>query len=230
MESYDDSEKFQLFDEALTTLDFSSDQKDLVLRILSSILHLGNIFFTTQKTTSNQEFASIGNDNELKWVAHLLEVDVEEIRNFLTQKDGVQNSSSSLLNLEQALDKRDAFAKFLYDELFKWVLAKITLFLSCSEATGRICLFDMFGFERYNNNGYEEFCINLANEKLENLFAEKTIKIFQKDYENEGISPGFNLAPSMDNNKVVELLFRRPNGILPLLDDECKFPKVKSRS
>lgn len=222
-DSPEDAEQFQEFESALSLLDFSSDQQDLIFRLLSATLHIGNIFYTTQKTTTNQEFANIGNDNELKWVSHLLEVDVEALRNFLTSS----NNSATLLNLDQALDKRDAFAKLLYDELFKWILGKVAAYLACSDATAKISLFDMFGFEKYNNNGYEEFCVNLANEKLENLFVEKTVKVFQQDYENEGILPGFNLAPHMDNNKIFELLFRRPCGILPLLDDECKFPKVR---
>uniref|UniRef100_A0A914XNE1 Uncharacterized protein n=1 Tax=Plectus sambesii TaxID=2011161 RepID=A0A914XNE1_9BILA len=93
-----------------------------------------------------------------------------------------------------------------------------------------ISLVDFYGFEKYNNNGYEQLCINLANERLHAYFYQTVFKSEQAEYLREHIEWDSQIGSHLDNRRVVDLLTKRPSGILPLLDDECKFPKGSDES
>uniref|UniRef100_A0A915CYL4 Myosin motor domain-containing protein n=1 Tax=Ditylenchus dipsaci TaxID=166011 RepID=A0A915CYL4_9BILA len=188
--------KFGQLTNSLSTIGFSESQKELIYRVLSAILHIGNVFFTTAKTSNNEEFAVVANESELQWVAFLLDVDLAHIKAIFCHKeekeDGTQKVTG-LKNVDAGLDLRDAFAKFLYNELFKWIFSRISLFFQSHQPSATITLLDIYGFEKYNNNNFEEFsCTN--------------------------------------NQRAVDLLIKRPDGIIPLLEDECKFPKASDEN
>lgn len=113
----------------------------------------------------------------------------------------------------------------LYEELFKWILHRIGLHFKCPVHTGVISILDNYGFEKYNNNGVEEFLINSVNERIENLFVKHCFHDQLVDYAKDGITVEYKVPASIENGKAVELLFKKPYGLLPLLTDECKFPK-----
>ncbi|VDN04132.1 unnamed protein product, partial [Thelazia callipaeda] len=183
----------------------------------------------------------IGNRQELKWCSYLLEVELESLHQLLIQKQiKTKHEDETVfmpLTIDQALDARDSLAQLLYQQLFDWLLQRINLTTmngyNCrNNNTAKIILADCFGFEasHYRStgmNGFEQFCTNLFNERLECYYQKKILKDIQCEYQKEGIA-GVDLQSIQwfDNEAVIELLLQRPNGLLPLLDDESKFPKA----
>uniref|UniRef100_A0A8R1HLW9 Uncharacterized protein n=1 Tax=Caenorhabditis japonica TaxID=281687 RepID=A0A8R1HLW9_CAEJA len=217
-----DEDHFKVLEEALAVLGFSEDHRTSIYKLITTILHIGNIYFRTKRNPNiEQELVEIGNTSEVKWIAFLLEVDYDKLINFLlpNMEDGTTIAQNA------ALDNRDSFAMMLYEELFKWILNRIGLQFKCPVHTGTISIIDHYGFEKYNNNGVEAFLINSVNERIENLFVKHCFHDQLVDYAKDGISVDYKVPTSIENGKTVELLFKKPYGLLPLLTDECKFPK-----
>ncbi|VDO11758.1 unnamed protein product [Brugia timori] len=129
---------------------------------------------------------------------------------------------------------RDSLAQLLYEQLVDWILQRIngTTMNGCnfinSNDMATIVLTDCYGFERSTGmNGFEQFCINLYNERLEWYYQQKVLRELQWEYQKDNIS-GVDMQSIQwfNNEPVIELLLQRPNGLLPALDDETKFPKV----
>ncbi|VDO47547.1 unnamed protein product [Onchocerca flexuosa] len=138
------------------------------------------------------------------------------------------------LNIEQALDIRDSFAQLLYEQLIDWILQRINVATTngCNfinnNNVAKIVLSDCYGFERSTSvNGFEQFCINLYNERLEWYYQQKVLREIQWEYQKDNIS-GIDMQSIQwfNNEPVIELFLQRPNGLLPALDDESKFPKI----
>ncbi|CAL2049495.1 unnamed protein product [Caenorhabditis brenneri] len=222
-----DVNHFKALEDALHNLGFSDDHCISIYKVISTILHIGNIYFRTKRNPNvEHDVVEIGNMSEVKWVAFLLEVDIDLLVNFLLPK----SEDGTTIDLNSALDNRDSFAMLVYEELFKWILNRIGLHLKCPLHTGVISIIDQYGFEKYNNNGVEEFLINSVNERLENLFVKHNFHDPLVDYAKDGITVDYKVPTSIENGKTVELLFKKPYGLLPLLTDECKFPKGSHES
>ncbi|ULT80880.1 hypothetical protein L3Y34_011038 [Caenorhabditis briggsae] len=222
-----DVNHFKHLEDALHVLGFSDDHCISIYKIISTILHIGNIYFRTKRNPNvEQDVVEIGNMSEVKWVAFLLDVDFEKLLDFLLPK----SENGTTIDLNSALDNRDSFAMLIYEELFKWVINRIGLHLKCPLHTGVISILDQYGFEKFNNNGVDEFLINSVNERLENLFVKHSFHDQLVDYAKDGITVDYKVPTSIENGKTVELLFKKPYGLLPLLTDECKFPKGNHES
>ncbi|KAF2345616.1 Myosin head motor domain, partial [Trinorchestia longiramus] len=130
------------------------------------------------------------------------------------------------LNIDQALDARDAVAKALYSALFSWLVRRINQIICSSKPSSSSCIsiLDIFGFESFKENSFEQLCINYANEKLQFHFNKHIFKLEQQEYAKEKID--WQNVEYQDNQPVIELLSRKPVGILHLLDDESNFPKA----
>ncbi|EPB78932.1 myTH4 domain protein [Ancylostoma ceylanicum] len=187
-------------------------------------------FYLTQNTEDESEYVEVSNDVELKWAAYLLDVDMCSFAPCFTHKftktDEAVNKTP--YSMGQALDARDALAMSLYEVVFSWILNRISLHLKCSDHSAVISVVDYYGIERYNNNGLEQLLINSVNEKLENTFVKQTFLDEIADYADEGLTFEWKMPPSLDNEVVLDLLCKKPYGLLYLIDDECKFPKVIS--
>ncbi|CAD6189023.1 unnamed protein product [Caenorhabditis auriculariae] len=220
----EDEDRFDALDNALGMIGFSEDHRLNIYKIVSTILHIGNIYFRMKKGT---EYLEIGNSSEIKWIAFLLELEYDDLKNSLLQRSGREEGDEPIpiASISAALDNRDALAMFLYEELFKWILSSISLHFKCPKHTGTISIVDFYGFERYNNNGLEEFIVNSVNERMENIFVKHAFHDQLVDYLKDGIMVDYKVPSSIENGKVVELLYKKPYGLLPLLTDECKFPK-----
>ncbi|GMT35446.1 hypothetical protein PFISCL1PPCAC_26743, partial [Pristionchus fissidentatus] len=219
---------------ALEEVGFTEEQRQFIFTVLSAVLHTGNIYFGKKKTTKpGVEHVVIANDNEAKWIASLLGLDTKKFVPLFTEKKTVSEDSTAIhsFTLDKALDFRDSFASILYEELFNWMLARISFFFKCSESTSTISVIDYYGVERYNtNNGLEQLLVNTANEAVENFIL---AEIFQKEtetYTAEHIKCALEDQKIPSNAKTLDVLTKRPYGILPLLDDECKFPKASDDS
>ncbi|KAK5964470.1 hypothetical protein GCK32_002933, partial [Trichostrongylus colubriformis] len=183
-------------------------------------------------TTDDSEYVEVGNDAELKWASYLLDVDMHSFAPCFTHKitktdEGVTKLAYSM---GQALDARDALAMSLYELVFNWILNRISLHLKCADHNAVITVVDCYGVERYNNNGLEQLLINSVNEKIQNVFVKQTFFEEIADYVGEGLIFDWKMPSTLDNDKTVDLLCKKPYGLLYLIDDECKFPKASDES
>ncbi|XP_060860512.1 unconventional myosin-XV isoform X5 [Metopolophium dirhodum] len=222
-----DGEDFQSLMSAMQVLGFTSEEQDTIFRILASVLHLGNVYFHRKQLKHGQEGVEIGSDAEIRWTGHLLRLDVDGIKEALTTKTTEARNERVLtaLNIDQALDARDAFAKALYSSLFTWLVARINhIVYKGTKKTTAISILDIFGFEDFKENSFEQLCINYANENLQVYFNKHIFKLEQQEYAKEKIQ-WQNIAYN-DNLPVIQLLSKKPVGILHLLDDESNFPRA----
>ena len=130
------------------------------------------------------------------------------------------------MSKEQAIDTRDAFVKAVYGRLFIMIVEKInnTIYKPKTETKNSIGVLDIFGFENFDVNSFEQLCINYANEHLQQFFVQHIFKMEQDFYTEEGIS--WNHIEFEDNQSILDLIGIRAMNIMALVDDESKFPKV----
>ncbi|CAL4069628.1 unnamed protein product, partial [Meganyctiphanes norvegica] len=227
-----DSEDFQGLVSAMQVLGFSSDEQDTIFRILAAVLHLGNVYFHRKQLRHGQEGVEVGSDAEIKWASHLLAIEPEGIKRALTNRitEARGDRVHTPLNIDQALDARDAVAKALYSSLFSWLVRRINQIIHKGSKKTSISILDIFGFEvfKVNENSFEQLCINYANEKLQFYFNKHIFKLEQQEYAKEKIE--WQSIDFQDNHAVIELVVRKPVGILHLLDDESNFPKATDHS
>ncbi|XP_071526723.1 unconventional myosin-XV isoform X1 [Panulirus ornatus] len=225
-----DGEDFQALLSAMQVLGFSSDEQDTIFRILAAVLHLGNVYFHRKQLRHGQEGVEIGSDAEIKWASHLLQIDDTGIKRALTTKitEARNERVFTPLNIDQALDARDAVAKALYSSLFSWLVRRINQIIHKGSRKTHISILDIFGFEIFKENSFEQLCINYANEKLQFHFNKHIFKLEQQEYAKEKIE--WQNIDFQDNLPVIDLVARKPVGILHLLDDESNFPKATDHS
>lgn len=222
------------FDEtisALTMLGFTSKQQDDMLRILAAILHLGNVNISSRKIKDaggevDTESSYISpSDRHLLTISELLDVDASAMRKWLCHRKIVSMKEVFLkpMNVEQAIGARDALAKHIYAELFNWIVTGINNSLqSTTKAQYFIGVLDIYGFETFEVNSFEQFCINYANEKLQQQFNQHVFKLEQEEYLKEDIE--WTFIDFYDNQPCIDLIETKL-GILDLLDEECLMPK-----
>uniref|UniRef100_T1JBR9 Unconventional myosin-XV n=1 Tax=Strigamia maritima TaxID=126957 RepID=T1JBR9_STRMM len=226
----DDGEDFQALLSAVQVLGFSLDEQETIFRILSSVLHLGNIYFHRKPLKHGQEGVEIGSNAEIKWTSHLLQLSPDGIVQALTTKTTEARNEKLMtpLNLDQALDARDAISKALYSRLFSWLVQRINSIVCKGSKKTSIAILDIFGFEDFQENSFEQLCINYANETLQFYFNKHIFKLEQQEYAKEKIE--WQTIAFQDNQPVINLISKKPVGILHLLDDESNFPKATDMS
>ncbi|XP_059714005.1 unconventional myosin-IXa isoform X11 [Haemorhous mexicanus] len=136
--------------------------------------------------------------------------------------------------LAEAVTVRNSMAKSLYSALFDWIVFRINHALLNSKdmeegtKTLSIGVLDIFGFEDYENNSFEQFCINFANERLQHYFNQHIFKLEQEEYRAEGIS--WHNIDYIDNSSCINLISKKPTGLLHLLDEESNFPQATNQT
>ncbi|KAL6451206.1 MYO1 Myosin-1 [Candida maltosa Xu316] len=198
--------------------------------MLAIILHLGNLEFTSWKA----EQANLTPDSPIDKIAELLGIDKSKLsENLLRPK--VKAGREFVTKSKKASEVKfsiDAFAKYLYEKLFQFIISKINENLYNEENTNGsfIGVLDIAGFEIFEINSFEQLCINYTNEKLQQFFNHHSFILEQSEYLRENISWEFidfgqDLQPTID---LIET--RQPMGILKLLDEECLMPKSSDQS
>ena len=136
------------------------------------------------------------------------------------------------LNIDQALDARDAISKALYSSLFTWLVSRLNKIISGKSSRKMvknvISVLDIFGFEDFQENSFEQLCINYANENLQYFFNKNVFKMEQAEYAKEKIE--WNPITFSDNQPIIHMLSKKPVGVFHLLDDESNFPKATDLS
>ncbi|XP_076679326.1 dilute class unconventional myosin isoform X8 [Andrena cerasifolii] len=227
------------FDEtisALTMLGFTAKQQDDMLRILAAIMHLGNVSIgnadaqNLNSETDTEASYITSSDKHLLTICELLGTDVNATRKWLCHRKIVSMREVFLkpMNVEQAIGARDALAKHIYAELFNWIVAGINNSLqSQNKPQCFIGVLDIYGFETFEINSFEQFCINYANEKLQQQFNQHVFKLEQEEYLKEEIE--WTFIDFYDNQPCIDLIETKL-GILDLLDEECRMPKGSDSS
>ncbi|CAL8314597.1 unnamed protein product [Arctogadus glacialis] len=199
-----EAEDFLRLMAAMEILHFTPEDKDTIFRLLSCILHLGNVFFQRYET-DGQEVASVVSAQEIRVVAELLQVSPEGLQKSITFKvtETMREKIYTPLSVESAVDARDAVAKILYSLLFHWLTEKINAQVYPRQHSLSISILDIYGFEDLAFNSFEQLCINYANEYLQFFFNRIVFREEQEEYSRE-----------------------QPHGILRILDDQSCFPQA----
>lgn len=219
-----------LFDEvvsALSTVGIAAGLQKELWKILAGLLHLGNIRLTDRETAEGDvgEVAADG-AQYLASCAALLGVDSTALQRVITEREISTRDETFTIrrSAKEGGYVRDAIAKSVYNLLFKWIVAKINT--SLGHGGGElpfIGVLDIFGFESFEENDFEQLLINYANEALQATFNQQVFIAEQELFTQEGIDVGKIVWP--DNRECIDLISLKPNGILPLLDQEAKTPK-----
>ena len=225
VEGIDAAADFAATYQAMKDLEFSSEEEEWVLRLAAFVLHLGNCTFAPKALDGNVAGSSIESDEPLGKAAKFLSVDPEPLRKVLLNRSITVRNETSVIPLdpEKARAGCDSLAKGVYGRLFDWLVRRVNKSLEGDASGHFIGILDIFGFEIFDNNSFEQLCINYANEKLQQLFNRSTFKEEEALYESEGIN--FQHVEFIDNQVVLDLIERKPDGVLPLLDDECIMPE-----
>lgn len=219
----DDAEQFRVVQEALDVVHVSKTDQETVFAMLSAVLWLGNISFTV---LDNENHVEPVEDEGLVNVATLIGCGIADLKLALsTRKMKVRDDIIvQKLTLSQAIDTRDALAKSIYSCLFDWLVEQINKSLAVGKRrTGRsISILDIYGFESFERNSFEQFCINYANERLQQHFNRHLFKLEQEEYIQDGID--WAKVDFEDNQDCLNLFEKKPLGLLSLLDEESTFP------
>ncbi|XP_058637959.1 LOW QUALITY PROTEIN: unconventional myosin-XV [Onychostoma macrolepis] len=221
----DDGEDFRRLQSAMDILHFSPEDQSSIFRVLSSILHLGNVFFHRVETEM-QETAGVVSTQEIRAVADLLQISPEGLQKAITFKVTVamREKIYTPLSVESAVDARDAVAKILYSLLFQWLTERINGRVYPRNEALSISLLDIYGFESLTFNSFEQLCINYANESLQFFFSKIIFKQEQEEYIREQIN--WKELTFTDNQACIDLIAAKPHGILRILDDQSCFPQA----
>ncbi|KAM9729088.1 unconventional myosin-VIIa-like isoform 2-T3 [Menidia menidia] len=215
---------------AMKVLMFTETESWEISKLLASILHMGNLRFEA-RTYENLDACVVVRSPDLVTAASLMEVDPKDVMVCLTTRTLITRGESvtTPLSVEQGLDVRDAFVKGIYGRLFVWIVDKINAAIyrppSCESTPIRksIGLLDIFGFENFIVNSFEQLCINFANENLQQFFVRHVFKLEQEEYNLEDIS--WQHIEFTDNQDALDMIANKPMNIISLIDEESKFPK-----
>ncbi|KAF2869396.1 P-loop containing nucleoside triphosphate hydrolase protein [Massariosphaeria phaeospora] len=224
VEGIDDHAEFQDTLNAMKVIGLSQAEQDNIFRMLAAILWLGNVSF--QEDDSGN--AVITDQSVVDFVAYLLEVENAQVNKALTlrlletSRGGRRGSVYDVpLNPAQASSVRDALAKGIYFNLFDWIVQRVNVSLKARGAQAQsIGILDIYGFEIFERNSFEQLCINYVNEKLQQIFIQLTLKAEQEEYAREQIQ--WSPIKYFDNKVVCELIEeKRPPGVFAALNDAC---------
>ncbi|CAO3620043.1 unnamed protein product [Mucor hiemalis] len=217
----DDAKEFSETRTALNTIGIHDGTQAEIFRLLAALLHLGNIEIGGRNDAIVSE-----EEPSLVKATELLGLDSVGFKKWIVRKQIVTRSEKIVTNLSptQAQVVRDSVAKYIYSNLFDWLVSVINNSLSCpnmDSVSSFIGVLDIYGFEHFKKNSFEQFCINYANEKLQQQFNQHVFKLEQEEYVKEEID--WKFISFSDNQKCIEMIEAKM-GILSLLDEESRLP------
>ncbi|KAF8971711.1 myosin-1 [Flammula alnicola] len=220
----DDTKDFRETIQAMNVIGLSPEEQNEIFKMLAVILWLGNVQFDEMDDGNS----SISDTGVTDFVAYLMEVDAAQVQKVLTSRmiettrGGRRGSIYDVpLNPAQATSGRDALSKAIYNNLFEWIVSRVNVSMKTRSAHSQIIgILDIFGFEIFEDNSFEQLCINYVNEKLQQIFIELTLKTEQEEYVREQIK--WTPIKYFNNKIVCDLIEeRRPPGIFAALNDAC---------
>uniref|UniRef100_A0A672KHK6 Unconventional myosin-IXb-like n=1 Tax=Sinocyclocheilus grahami TaxID=75366 RepID=A0A672KHK6_SINGR len=233
--------EFRRLHQAMEMVGFLPPTKKQIFSVLSAILYLGNVMYEPKVVG---EGLKVGPDRVLSAISDLLKVKVELLVEALTTRKAMTANDTLILpySPSEAITARDSMAKSLYSALFDWIVLRINHALLNKRDLEDICLdiefdkifsssqclsigvLDIFGFENFKMNSFEQFCINYANEQLQYYCNQRIFKLEQEEYMAEGII--WHNIDYPDNIGCISLFSKKPTGLFYLLDEESNFPQA----
>lgn len=223
IDGVDDKFEFELLKKAMLTIGVDDGQQTEIFKLLAALLHLGNVKITASRTDS----VLSPTEPSLLIASSILGVDPVEFAKWTVKKQLITRGEKITSNLtqQQAIVVRDSVAKFIYSSLFDWLVENTNRALATDGVLARVKSFigvlDIYGFEHFAKNSFEQFCINYANEKLQQEFNAHVFKLEQEEYLREQID--WTFIDFSDNQPCIDLIEGKL-GILSLLDEESRLP------
>lgn len=220
----DDVADFRETVNAMKVIGLQQGEQDEIFRMLAAILWIGNISYRE----NDEGNAEVADQSVIDFVAYLLEVDSASVnkamttRTIETSRGGRRGSAYDVpLNIAQATASRDALSMGIYFRMFDWIVERVNQSLQARQAVKHsIGILDIYGFEIFERNSFEQLCINYVNEKLQQIFIQLTLKTEQEEYAREQIQ--WTPIKYFDNKVVCELIEeKRPPGVFAALNDAC---------
>jgi myosin V len=225
-----DSQHYYETVKALALIGIKGEKLLTLMRAITAVMQLGNLTFGPKH--GDHEASAISSRTELDDLIDLVGIPAKELEAALTER--LMNARGETFKVplkpDAAKDSCDAFAKEIYSKVFLWLVREIND-ATCAEKNydgarktgfGTIGLLDIFGFESFPVNGFEQLCINYANEKLQQKFTRDIFQTVQEEYKFEGIA--LDDIKYDDNSDVLALIESR-SGLLAILNEECVRPK-----
>ncbi|KAH9318468.1 hypothetical protein KI387_020237 [Taxus chinensis] len=211
---------------AMDVVGISPEEQEAIFRVVAAILHLGNIEFNKGKEADSSQPKDEKSHFHLQIAAELLMCNAQGLQDSLCKRIIVTRDGNIIKTLDPsaATLNRDALAKTIYSRLFDWLVDKINVSIGQDpNSVYLIGVLDIYGFECFKVNSFEQMCINLTNEKLQQHFNQHVFKMEQEEYIREEIN--WSSVEFVDNQDVLDLIEKKPSGIIALLDEACMFPK-----
>ncbi|XP_042351161.1 unconventional myosin-Ib isoform X7 [Plectropomus leopardus] len=222
----DDATNFRTVRNAMQIVGFMEDEVQAVLELVAAVLKLGNIEFKPESRCNGTDESRIKDKNDLKEMCELLGTEQSVLERAFSYRtvEAKMEKVSTTLNVAQAYYARDALAKNLYSRLFSWLVTRINESIKAqTKARHKVMgVLDIYGFEIFEDNSFEQFIINYCNEKLQQIFIELTLREEQEEYVREGIE--WTNIEYFNNAIICDLIENHQNGILAMLDEECLRP------
>lgn len=223
IDGVDDKAEFLATKASLKTIGIEEAEQDDIFRLLAGLLHLGNIKIGSTRTDA----VLSATEPALVKACEILGINASEFARWIVKKQLITRGDKIISNLSpaQAFVVRDSVAKYIYSSLFDWLVEVINNSLATEQVLGRVKAFigvlDIYGFEHFAKNSFEQFCINYANEKLQQEFNQHVFKLEQEEYLREKID--WTFIDFSDNQPCIDLIEGKM-GILSLLDEESRLP------
>lgn len=223
IDGVDDAAEFMATRKSMSTIGVTDSIQREVWRMLAGLLHLGNVKITATRTDSQLS----PTEPSLALACEILGINANEFSKWIVKKQLITRGEKITSNLtqQQATVVRDSVAKFIYSCLFDWLVETINRGLAAEDVLQRVHTFigvlDIYGFEHFAKNSFEQFCINYANEKLQQEFNQHVFKLEQEEYIREQID--WTFIDFSDNQPCIDLIEGKL-GVLSLLDEESRLP------
>ncbi|RHY26374.1 hypothetical protein DYB32_007678 [Aphanomyces invadans] len=224
LDGENDAARYVATREALTTIGMAEADQLALLDALAGILHVGQVTFTPKHDGEGDGSEAVMTSHAWTSTCALLGLDPTVLATSLCNRTVKARLEVYVvpLSMDQAQTNRDAMAKEVYARLFGYLVRCVNDSTSNDHAmVNHIDLLDIFGFEAFATNRFEQFCINFANEKLQQKFTHDVFKTVQEEYEQEGL--GWTYVRFQDNQDMLDLL-EAPLGVIALLNEECIRP------
>ncbi|XP_031415349.1 unconventional myosin-Ib isoform X2 [Clupea harengus] len=222
----DDAANFRTVRNAMQIVGFMEDEVQSVLELVAAVLKLGNIEFKPESRVNGFDESRVKDKNDLKEMCELLGIEQSVLERAFSYRtvEAKMEKVSTTLNVAQAYYARDALAKNLYSRLFSWLVNRINESIKAQTKHRKkvMGVLDIYGFEIFEDNSFEQFIINYCNEKLQQIFIELTLREEQEEYIREGIE--WTNIEYFNNAIICDLIENNQNGILAMLDEECLRP------
>ncbi|KAK2869843.1 hypothetical protein Q8A67_024235 [Cirrhinus molitorella] len=229
-------EQFETVEQCFKVIGFTLEELGSVYSILAGILNAGDVEFTSVASEHQTDKSNISNMAVLESAASLLCIRADELQEALTSHCVVTRGETIVRSntVEKATEVRDAMGKALYGRLFSWIVNRINSLLKTDNQSEEedkglnIGILDIFGFENFKRNSFEQLCINIANEQIQFYFNQHVFAWEQDEYLNEDVDA--RVIEYEDNRPLLDLFLQKPMGMLALLDEESRFPQATDQT